>query len=171
MDFHSRTLGRHSDGRRYLRRPRDWKEYLACADIVQMNEIEFELLSGKKATRKTTCEFLLEHMKKSHCLVVTRGAEGCMVVRRRGKSAATSLIQSFRVETVVDTTGCGDIFSAGFVADYLISHNPISAAGYGNLLAGARCRQGDLFKVDIAQLLSVRAATSKGDFRTPKRNI
>ncbi len=73
MDFHSRTLGRHRDGRRYLRRPPDWRDYLACADIVQMNEIEFQLLSGLQVGETACREFMARALQDSQCLIVTCG--------------------------------------------------------------------------------------------------
>jgi sugar/nucleoside kinase (ribokinase family) len=45
------------------------------------------------------------------------------------------------IRRVYDTTGCGDIFGAGFVAEYLRTRNPVNAARNGNRLAAARCRK------------------------------
>ena len=44
------------------------------------------------------------------CVVATRGAEGAVVV----DAAQSESVPAFSVE-VVDTTGCGDAFSAGFI--------------------------------------------------------
>ena len=45
-------------------------------------------------------------------LVVTRGAEGAIAVRNGERVE----IDAARVERVVDTTGAGDLFAAGFLA-------------------------------------------------------
>ena len=154
MDFHSRTLGRHRDGSRFLRKPRDWREFLLCADIAQMNELEFRLLSGE-AAGETACKgFMRRHFAKtSRCLIVTCGADGCLVTRREGAAIRFSSIPAPRIAEVVDTTGCGDIFSAGFIAEYLKTGNEISAAQFATRLASRRAAFGDFFALDLKRIL------------------
>ena len=154
MDFHSRTLGRHRDGRRFLRRPRKWREYLGCADIVQMNELEFQLLSEKVAGETSCKNFLRRHLSKTaRCLIVTRGADGCLVTRRKGTEIWFGSIPAPGVAEVVDTTGCGDIFSAGFIAEYLKTDNEIAAAQFATRLASWRTTFGDFFALDLKTIL------------------
>ncbi|MFH1336109.1 MAG: hypothetical protein ABII96_06295, partial [Candidatus Zixiibacteriota bacterium] len=45
LDIHSLTLGRDKTGRRYLRMPRNWREYLKMADFIQTNLPELNVLS------------------------------------------------------------------------------------------------------------------------------
>jgi len=144
MDIHSLTLGRKKvkDGyRRFLRRPRQWKRYVSCADILQVNECEFELLSGKNFSRRTATAFVEDQLKGLKCLAITRGAEGCIIVYRKGEKLLCRNIPPVKVSRVHDTTGCGDIFGSGFVTEFLRSGSFIKAAEKGNRLAAARCRE------------------------------
>jgi hypothetical protein len=152
LDFHSRTLGRRRDGSRFLRRPRDWKEYLACADIVQMNVLEFELLGDCNANKTSCTDFLKRQLGHTRCLIVTRGARGCFILQRIGPTIRFTSIPAPGVAKVIDTTGCGDIFSAGFIANYLTTGNELAAARYATKLASRRVGFADFFAVDLAAL-------------------
>lgn len=63
-------------------------------------------------------------------LAVTCGADGALVVDREGRQQ----VPAFAVD-VVDTTGCGDAFSAGFVYGIRIGRAPRDAAVLGNAVA------------------------------------
>jgi sugar/nucleoside kinase (ribokinase family) len=150
MDIHSHTLGRRKvEGghRRHLRRPPHWRRYIACADILQVNAVEFELLSGKKISRAAVGDFFAREAQHLKCLIVTLGVDGSLVsYRGKGNAIITRSIPVVSIERVHDTTGCGDIFGAGFVAEYLRTRSPIKAARHGSRKAGARCcRKGRIF--------------------------
>jgi sugar/nucleoside kinase (ribokinase family) len=63
-------------------------------------------------------------------LAITCGADGAVVVSHEG----TQQVPAFAVD-VVDTTGCGDAFSAGFIYAIGIGRAPRDAAILGNALA------------------------------------
>lgn len=63
-------------------------------------------------------------------LAVSCGADGALVVNRDG----TQRVPAFAVD-VVDTTGCGDAFSAGFVYAIHLGRQPRDAAVLGNAVA------------------------------------
>jgi sugar/nucleoside kinase (ribokinase family) len=46
---------------------------------------------------------------------------------------------ALEVARVVDATGCGDSFSAGFMWSYLCSRNPVKANAAANIVAGINC--------------------------------
>jgi hypothetical protein len=143
MDIHSLTLGRKKvlgGCYRFLRRPRHWARYAACADILQMNRVEFELLSGGSFSHSEALSFAARHLPKAGCLVVTLGGEGTLVAYRAKKKLQAIHVPVREVKEPCDTTGCGDIFAAGFVLEYLRSQDVLEAARRGNNLAAARCR-------------------------------
>ncbi len=143
MDIHSLTLGRKQvpgGCHRFLRRPPHWARYAACADILQVNRVEFELVSGRPFSPGEVLAFINQELPKTGCLVVTLGREGCLVAYRlHGKFRAVH-IPVREVKNPYDTTGCGDIFAAGFILEYLIAGDVLQAARRGNNLAAARCR-------------------------------
>jgi sugar/nucleoside kinase (ribokinase family) len=64
------------------------------------------------------------------CVAATCGAAGALVATRDGAER----ISAFEVD-VVDTTGCGDAFSAGFLTAILHGRTPAAAAVLGNATA------------------------------------
>jgi sugar/nucleoside kinase (ribokinase family) len=60
------------------------------------------------------------------CVVATQGAEGALIVGEEG----TESVPAFEVE-VVDTTGCGDAFSAGFLRGLSLGRSRRDAAVLG----------------------------------------
>ncbi|MGW2962561.1 carbohydrate kinase family protein [Streptomyces sp. NPDC001220] len=63
-------------------------------------------------------------------VAVTRGGDGALLVNAGG----TEAVPAFEVD-VVDTTGCGDAFSAGFVHGMGLGRGPRESAVLGNAVA------------------------------------
>lgn len=64
--------------------------------------------------------------------VVTRGEKGCLVVSRDG----TEAVAAFPVDRVVDTTGAGDLFAAGFLSGLARGADDRVCGRLGALAAG-----------------------------------
>ncbi|MFF7277739.1 PfkB family carbohydrate kinase [Streptomyces griseorubiginosus] len=82
-------------------------------------------------------------------VAVTRGGEGALLVTAEG----TETVPAFDVE-VVDTTGCGDAFSAGFLRGTSLGRTPREAAILGSA-AAALVAQGlgsDHGEFDLAEV-------------------
>ena len=64
------------------------------------------------------------------CVVATRGPDGAVIVDADGSQS----VPAFEVE-VVDTTGCGDAFSAGFLRGLSLGRSRTDAATLGSRAA------------------------------------
>jgi sugar/nucleoside kinase (ribokinase family) len=80
--------------------------------------------------------------------VVTRSEKGCLVISPEG----TEAVPAFPVERVVDTTGAGDLFAAGFLSGL--------ARGVDDRTCG---RLGALAAAEVIQHLGARPETSLKD--------
>lgn len=90
------------------------------------------------------------------CVAATCGARGALVATADGATT----VPAFEVE-VVDTTGCGDAFSAGFLTGVLSGRTPPEAAVLGNATA-AQVVQGlgtDHGAFDLASVEAFAAST------------
>ena len=153
IDFHSRTLGRNADGSRYLRRPRDWKETVLCADILQMNEIEFRLLAKMPPGPKACKNFMFNHMAESAlCLLVTLGEQGCLLSFRRRSDIITRRAPANLSGQIVDTTGCGDIFAGAFLSRFVQRRAIVAATHFAVRVASMRAKTAALEDFELNQL-------------------
>jgi sugar/nucleoside kinase (ribokinase family) len=92
-------------------------------DYLLPNEEQVLSLSGEPELEQA-CRALLE--RGVGCVAATRGADGALVVDADGAHAAPA----YQVD-VVDTTGCGDAFSAGFLRGLALGRGRPEAAALG----------------------------------------
>jgi sugar/nucleoside kinase (ribokinase family) len=112
-DIHSMTLGIARDKRRFERRIENWREWAVLSDVMQMNQREAELFTGRKDTLEGTSSAICEAGPQI-CLI-TLGPGGVFAAEKAGKGVKHVLVNAVETE-VKDTTGCGDVFSAGFIS-------------------------------------------------------
>lgn len=113
------TKGRISiDAQGYLRKvvgenvhPTDWegkREILACTDIIKVNEHEMEVITGLTNPRAAARQLAAWGVKE---VVVTLGSYGSLIYA----DGEFHEIPAYEPHDVVDATGCGDTYSAGYL--------------------------------------------------------
>jgi sugar/nucleoside kinase (ribokinase family) len=124
----------------------------AQLDYLLPNDEQVIGLSGE-AELEAGCRALLE--RGIGCVVATRGADGALIASADGFEE----VPAFDAR-VVDTTGCGDAFSAGFLRGLALGRNRRGAALLG-CAAAARVAEGlgsDFGEFDLAALDELVAA-------------
>ena len=102
-------------------------EALAGVDILFGNEDELALLFGADPPAA-----LAEAAGRCEVVAMTRGAEGCVVARGDERVSAPAV----PVAAVVDTTGAGDLFAAGFLRAFTTGQ-PLEACARLGAVAAA----------------------------------
>lgn len=152
LDVHNLCLGIDAQGYRRRRAPGDWQRWIEMFDVVQMNEVEARLLAGSDhevaaggsgVRLETEDDFFafgtsVISLGPSVC-VITRGALGPVTVYRKDGEPKAFAIPSEPVRDVIDTTGCGDAFAAGFVTGFAASKDPVGATRLANRVASVNC--------------------------------
>jgi len=96
-------------------------------DILLGNEEELTMLFGVDSA-----DAAIEAGEETGLLVVmTRGPEGAVVLTARGPVAVPAAV----VERVIDTTGAGDLFAAGFLFGLTHGMGPVDSTRLGGLCA------------------------------------
>jgi len=110
-------------------------------DLVFANEAELHSLYQTSDFDSALTQFRVD----VNLAVVTRSEKGCVVASKDGVTA----VPAFPIEKMVDTTGAGDLFAAGFLFGL------VRRAGYKN--AG---RLGALAAAEVIQHIGARPQTS-----------
>ncbi len=96
-------------------------------DVLFANEDEIIALTEKDSFEAAASAI----QGKADTVVITRGAKGSVVITSKGQSS----IPAAPVEEVVDTTGAGDLFAAGYLYGYAKDQTPEECARIGALAA------------------------------------
>lgn len=102
-------------------------EFLSASTYVLMNHIEADYVM--KSLGYTAVEQCLSDMTKA--VVVTKGAEGAKVYTASGRQA----VPAVPPERILDPTGAGDGFTAGFMAGLLKGASPETSSQLGAVTA------------------------------------
>jgi hypothetical protein len=140
LDIHSLPLEKKIGRPRMYVLVQDWQDWVEGIDYLQANKAEVAALlgcPGKDPTRaelagfgNMVCEMGLK------AVFITLGEEGAMVVDNKGPRIITAV----KEKSVVDTTGCGDVFCAGAAVSLSRGRDPYESALYGMEIASATAR-------------------------------
>jgi len=128
------------------------------ADIAGM--IDHSLLQPvlTDADLEAGCRALAE--RGGTCVAATAGAEGALVLA----DGVATRVPAFEVD-VVDTTGCGDAFSAGFLRGISLGRSPVDAAVLGcataaQIAGGLGTDWGDYDLATVSALADQRSSSA-----------
>ncbi len=96
-------------------------------DILFANEDELLALTEKATFEEAAAAI----QGRAEMIAVTRSAQGSVVITSTGQEA----VPAAKVEKVIDTTGAGDLYAAGFLFGYTRQQSPGECARLGSLAA------------------------------------
>ena len=146
LDYHSLSLGRIRAGRqghrvkRHLRYHTHWRKYTSQADIVQMNSHELKSIFADMMDEPDSIAFFAKKILETgpRIVIITREEKGVVVISRVRSRLKVDALPAYPVKKVIDPTGCGDSFAAGFIISYLKYRNLLKACNNGLRLAGLK---------------------------------
>jgi sugar/nucleoside kinase (ribokinase family) len=101
---------------------------------IQMSEEEALGLSAERYDEKTLTNHLMPLMVET--LLITRGERGVtVIVQDIHKKLTLKDIAGVSFGDTVDSTGCGDVFGAAFLYQYIKSKDSFVAAVFANKIA------------------------------------
>ena len=133
IDIHSLTLERLNNGLRRYRKLADAESWIEYSSIVQFNEAEFRML-----TSLNVLEFYkLFCFDQNKIVNLTLDKHGSLHIYRKGAEIKKYVQKPERKVKVIDPTGCGDVFLAGFAYFYAFHKDVRKAAQKATSLAAA----------------------------------
>lgn len=130
------TFGKNKRGHRAIP---EWRRWLGPVDVVKGNESEWRWLMGGEGPFAGSLQELsrLVLAEGPSTLLITRGGDGHAVAWKEIKHAYYAEVPALPVDAdaINDTTGCGDVFSSGYLLGLLRGEKPLSASLLASTLA------------------------------------
>lgn len=131
--------------------PVDWegkKDYLRNIDIIKVNELEMEVLTGETDPRKAAA--ILASWGPSEVLV-TLGSLGSLIFA----DGDFIEVPSFKPEAVVDATGCGDTYMAGYLYSRAKGMSPYESGRFAAAMCTSKLSHNGPFDGDIDDIARI----------------
>jgi ribokinase len=108
---------------------------LEYADILCINEGEYEARAGRDSRSSTDFYLQVLHGQGPEIIIVTKAGQGALISDRSGRSFH---VEAYRAGEVVDETGAGDAFLAGFLREFLLGRDLHDCAEVARRVAGIK---------------------------------
>ncbi len=137
VDIHSLLLEKKIGGPRNYVAVADWQDWIMGIDYLQANQAEVAALLGGPGRILTRTN--LEKFGRKVCEMglkaafLTMGPEGVLVVDKK----TARHMAAFEAKSVIDSTGCGDVFCAGAALFLSRGFDPFESALFGMRIATA----------------------------------
>ena len=134
FDFHSLTLGIDQEFKRFHRPLTDWRRWCFMLNTIQMSEEEAFGLSAERYDEMTLTNHVMTLMVET--LMITRSERGAtVIVQDIHKKLTRKDFAGISYGPAIDPNGCGDVFGAAFLYQYLKSRDSFIAAEFANKAA------------------------------------
>lgn len=142
FDVHSLTSGIDIKGKKFLRPVKNWHQWVENFDVIQVNEYELNMLVNKmvRFRKRDFMKVAAKILKLGpRVLLVTYGHRGARVVYRGENEYGYKLVTVIRTRQIIDPTGCGDVFTAGFIYGYVKYKDMPLATKMAAFIASLKC--------------------------------
>jgi len=137
LDIHSLPLEKKIGSPREYVPVRNWKDWVEGIDYLQANRAEVAALLGCPGKNPDLAELesfgAMVSKLGIKAVFVTLGEEGVLLMDKKGSWS----IGAIGGNSVVDSTGCGDVFCGGAAAYLSEGRDPFESAVYGMRIASA----------------------------------
>ncbi|MBI4556401.1 MAG: carbohydrate kinase family protein [Candidatus Hydrogenedentes bacterium] len=153
LDVHNLISRFDADGKREIVGLRDWKDWSPFVDTWQCNEFELASMFGKEFAARRDYALGAKEVCQAGPLAtaITLGNQGAITVYRKENEYFCVDIDVLPPRKAVDTTGCGDSFSAGFLLGMLTYDDPATAIACGTIVAGVNARYSGIGRLPEAE--------------------
>lgn len=140
LDVHGLITGIDEQGRRYKKNWERSEEWLKNIDILKMNDKEASWAAGRFLQGFADyLQYALDMLKKGLVACwITFGNQSSLLAWRRSNKIFWAAVPVTDAGKIVDTIGCGDAASAGFIYGYARLHSPLIAVIMGNMLGSVK---------------------------------